>query len=102
MSGSLFSKHRMLLMDSSETGTPVSIFAHSLRDRPIENWEPLSHHLTAVGNRAAEFADAFGRKEAARVAGVCTTSINALAARTAWRNTAAEGSGRRLLDRGLD
>ncbi len=60
----------MLLMDSSETGPPVStIFAHSLRDRPTEDWEPLSHHLTAVGNRAAEFAAAFGWKEAARVAG---------------------------------
>ncbi len=57
-------------MDSSEPGTPVStIFAHSLRDRPIEDWEPLSHHLTAVGNRAAEFAETFGWKEAARVAG---------------------------------
>jgi CRISPR-associated endonuclease/helicase Cas3 len=60
----------MLVMDSAETGTPVStIFAHSLPDRPIEDWEPLSHHLTAVGNRAAEFAEAFGWKEAARVAG---------------------------------
>ena len=57
-------------MVSSEPGTPVStIFAHSLPDRPIEDWEPLSHHLTAVGNRAAEFAEAFGWKEAARVAG---------------------------------
>lgn len=57
-------------MDSFETSTRGStIFAHSLRDRPIENWEPLSHHLTAVGNRAAEFAEAFGWNEAARVAG---------------------------------
>jgi hypothetical protein len=57
-------------MDASEPSTPVSmIFAHSLLDRPIEEWEPLSHHLTAVGNRAAEFAEAFGWKEAARVAG---------------------------------
>ena len=57
-------------MDSSEPGTPVSpIFAHSLRDRPIEDWEPLSHHLAAVGDRAAEFAEAFGWTEAARVAG---------------------------------
>ena len=60
----------MLLMNSSETGIPVStIFAHSLRDRPTEDWEPLSHHLAAVGDRAAEFAEAFGWKEAARVAG---------------------------------
>ncbi|HUC70432.1 MAG TPA: CRISPR-associated endonuclease Cas3'', partial [Stellaceae bacterium] len=60
----------MLVMQSSETGTPVSrIFAHSLRDRPIEDWEPLSHHLAAVGDRAAEFAEAFGWTEAARVAG---------------------------------
>ena len=60
----------MLLMDSSETGTPVStVFAHSLSDRPIEDWEPLSHHLAAVGDRAAEFAEAFGWQEAARIAG---------------------------------
>ncbi|MGH7115744.1 MAG: CRISPR-associated endonuclease Cas3'' [Stellaceae bacterium] len=57
-------------MDASEPGTPAStIFAHSLPDRPIEDWEPLSHHLAVVGDRAAEFAEAFGWKEAARVAG---------------------------------
>ncbi len=59
-----------LLEIDKERGTPVStIFAHSLRDRPIEDWEPLSHHLAAVGDRAAEFAEAFGWTEAARVAG---------------------------------
>lgn len=58
-------------MGSSEPGTPASaIFAHSLPpDWPIEKWEPLPHHLTAVGDRAAEFAEAFGWREAARVAG---------------------------------
>jgi len=55
---------------SSEPSPPVSkVFAHSLQDRPIEDWDPLSHHLAAVGNRAAEFAAAFGWEEAARVAG---------------------------------
>lgn len=44
-------------------------FAHSLDDRPQSEWEPLSHHLQAVGARAAEFAAPFGLAEAARVAG---------------------------------
>ena len=35
-------------------------FAHSVEGRPQEHWEPLSHHLTAVGRRAAGFAEAFG------------------------------------------
>jgi CRISPR-associated endonuclease/helicase Cas3 len=46
-----------------------TIFAHSLPDRPIEDGEPLSHHLAAVGNRAAEFSTAFGWGEVGRVAG---------------------------------
>src|SRR6266851_2282669 len=60
----------MLVMEAFEPGMALSsIFAHSLRDRPIEDWEPLSHHLAAVGNRAAEFATEFGWEEASRVAG---------------------------------
>src|ERR1700682_4096011 len=60
----------MLVMEAVEPGMALSsVFAHSLRDRPIEDWEPLSHHLAAVGNRAAEFATEFGWEEAARVAG---------------------------------
>jgi CRISPR-associated endonuclease/helicase Cas3 len=46
-----------------------AVFAHSLRDQPIELWEPLSSHLAAVGDRAAEFAESFGWAHAARVAG---------------------------------
>jgi CRISPR-associated endonuclease/helicase Cas3 len=60
----------MLVMEAFEPGFVRSpIFAHSLPDQPIENWEPLSHHLAAVGKRAAEFAAVFGWAEAARVAG---------------------------------
>ncbi|MHB8529963.1 MAG: CRISPR-associated helicase Cas3' [Caulobacteraceae bacterium] len=47
----------------------MSLFAHSLPGKPTEEWEPLEHHLEAVGRRAAEFAQAFGWAEAARVAG---------------------------------
>jgi len=46
-----------------------TIFAHSLPGRPIEDGEPLSHHLAAVGDRAAEFAAEFGWQELGRVAG---------------------------------
>lgn len=46
------------------------IYAHSLEGRPKEEWEPLQHHLAAVGSRAAEFAAVFGWAEAARAAGL--------------------------------
>jgi CRISPR-associated endonuclease/helicase Cas3 len=46
------------------------MFAHSLEGRPASEWEPLSHHLAAVGRRAAGFAAAFGWAEPARVAGL--------------------------------
>lgn len=36
------------------------LFAHSLRDRPISEWEPLEEHLEAVASRAAKFAGRFG------------------------------------------
>jgi CRISPR-associated endonuclease/helicase Cas3 len=85
----------MVVMDSAEPGTPVStIFAHSLPDRPIEDWEPLSHHLTAVGNRAAEFAEAFGWKEAARVAGRLHDIGKCSAAFQAYIRRAREGDER--------
>jgi len=45
------------------------IYAHSLEGEPVHRWEPLSHHLAAVGTRAAEFAARFGCTEAARVSG---------------------------------
>jgi CRISPR-associated endonuclease/helicase Cas3 len=48
---------------------PAQAYAHSLPNRPPTEWEPLAHHLAAVGNLAAEFADDFGWSEAARVAG---------------------------------
>src|SRR3546814_11009396 len=35
-------------------------FAHSVEGQPEESWEPLSHHLTAVGRRAAGSAERFG------------------------------------------
>ncbi|HEY5048410.1 MAG TPA: CRISPR-associated helicase Cas3' [Rhizomicrobium sp.] len=44
-------------------------FAHSHPGRDISQWEPLSDHLAAVGERAAQFATAFGWAEAARTAG---------------------------------
>lgn len=35
-------------------------FAHSLDNRAQTDWEPLAHHLAAVGRTAARFAGAFG------------------------------------------
>jgi CRISPR-associated endonuclease/helicase Cas3 len=46
------------------------MYAHSLQEMPADTWEPLSHHLTAVAERAAEFAAVFGWAEAARAAGL--------------------------------
>ncbi len=45
------------------------IFAHSVPSRPIEEGEPLSDHLAAVGRCAAEFATDFGWAEIGRLAG---------------------------------
>ena len=45
------------------------VYAHSLQGEPVDRWESLSHHLAAVGTRAAEFAAQFGCTEAARVSG---------------------------------
>jgi CRISPR-associated endonuclease/helicase Cas3 len=45
------------------------MFAHSLEGRPAGEWEPLAHHLSAVGERAARFAAAFGCAEVARISG---------------------------------
>ncbi|WP_066704084.1 CRISPR-associated endonuclease Cas3'' [Sphingobium amiense] len=38
----------------------MEIFAHSVDGRPEAHWEPLSHHLSQVGHRAAAFASLFG------------------------------------------
>ncbi len=35
-------------------------FAHTLKDRPISEWEPLPDHLKAVAAKAASFAGRFG------------------------------------------
>ncbi len=49
---------------------PDRWFAHSLPDRPPEEWEPLVDHLTAVGCRAGRFAETFGARDWARAAGL--------------------------------
>lgn len=45
-------------------------YAHSRPGRPVEEWEPLSHHLRAVAERAAGFAANFGFDGMASVAGL--------------------------------
>lgn len=46
------------------------LYAHSLSDRPIDEWEPLDTHLKAVAARAADFAAPFGWSGAARAVGL--------------------------------
>jgi CRISPR-associated endonuclease/helicase Cas3 len=50
-------------------GIANAAYAHSLPGRPREQWELLAHHLTAVGERAAQYAAGFGWPAMARVAG---------------------------------
>lgn len=38
----------------------MKTFAHSVEEQGEETWEPLSHHLAAVGHGAASFAALFG------------------------------------------
>lgn len=38
----------------------MEIFAHSVEGKAEEYWEPLAHHLSAVGGGAAKFAAPFG------------------------------------------
>ncbi|WP_136163470.1 CRISPR-associated endonuclease Cas3'' [Sphingomonas flavalba] len=45
-------------------------FAHSVEGRPEESWEPLPHHLAAVGRRAADFARWFGASRMALAMGL--------------------------------
>ncbi len=45
-------------------------YAHSLDDRPESDWEPLSHHLTRVGSRAAGFTAPFGASTLALAMGL--------------------------------
>ena len=45
-------------------------YAHSLPGRPEADWEQLGDHLRAVGDRAANFASAFGWGAAASAAGL--------------------------------
>ena len=46
------------------------IFAHSLPGRSEAEWEPLSHHLRQVGERAGAFAAVFGAARVGHVMGV--------------------------------
>jgi CRISPR-associated endonuclease/helicase Cas3 len=73
------------------------VFAHSLEGHPVSEWEPLSHHLAAVGERAAAFAAAFGWAEAARAAGQlhdigkCSAAFQAYIAAPGDENTSRRG-----------
>ena len=47
----------------------MTIYAHSVPGRPLEEWETLSDHLDAVASKASDSAAWFGWSSAARVAG---------------------------------
>mgnify|MGYP001279789714 CR=1 FL=1 len=51
-------------------GEAVERFAHSVEGQPEQRWEPLSHHLTAVGRRAGAFAEWFGASKVALAMGL--------------------------------
>lgn len=44
-------------------------YAHSVRNAPESTWQPLDQHLIGVGERASEFATAFGADPLGMVAG---------------------------------
>jgi CRISPR-associated endonuclease/helicase Cas3 len=46
------------------------MYAHSLEERPVSEWEPLASHLLDVGELAGDFAGIFGWAAAGRVAGL--------------------------------
>jgi CRISPR-associated endonuclease/helicase Cas3 len=48
----------------------MTFYAHSLPNRPPEEWQPLDKHLQNVAELAAEFAKPFGGEEWARLAGL--------------------------------
>ena len=45
-------------------------YAHTLEGRPEAEWEPLEDHLREVGEKASEFAAAFGAGEWGHLAGL--------------------------------
>ncbi len=45
-------------------------YAHSAEGQPEKQWEPLSHHLSAVGLTAGEFAQPFGASLIAQAMGL--------------------------------
>ena len=47
----------------------IYYFAHSLKNCPPEDWQPLEDHLTSVAKMAAEFARSFGGDQWCFVAG---------------------------------
>jgi CRISPR-associated endonuclease/helicase Cas3 len=75
-------------------GWEAFVFAHSLKGRPVEAWEPLAHHLTEVGERASDFASAFGWAGAARVSGLLHDIGKCSPAFQAYIAAPREGTGR--------
>ncbi|WP_040597500.1 CRISPR-associated endonuclease Cas3'' [Sphingomonas elodea] len=45
------------------------MFAHSIENAPESHWEPLSHHLSQVSQRAGAFGQAFGASLPAQIMG---------------------------------
>lgn len=46
------------------------LWAHSRKDKPPDQWQPLDHHLRNVATRAAGFAESFHSKDWAYIAGL--------------------------------
>jgi len=48
----------------------MKFFAHSLAEKPVDQWQLLDQHLIEVGRLASQFASIFGAKEWGYLAGV--------------------------------
>lgn len=72
----------------------MSMFAHSLPGRPLEQWESLSEHLLAVSRHAELFGAVFGWGQAARAAGLLHDIGKASAAFQAYIKADAHGPAR--------
>lgn len=48
----------------------MTFYAHSKKNAPPEQWQPLDAHLKNVAEKAAKFAKPFGGEEWAYIAGL--------------------------------
>ncbi len=72
----------------------MATYAHSRQGEPEANWEPLEHHLSAVGRRAEGFATWFGGGVLARAMGLLHDIGKSSAAYQAYIRRPADAGGK--------